>query len=350
MMAAGQETLPFTAALPRVDFRSFSPTSLGVEAATISMLGLQMKSLSRSTAAFFAISFSILCLSGVSHGQFTVGSGNAPQIPSIADDGSGPLNPAPPTGSTPEEIIQKFTRKEAEFKQARDRYTWTQDIKVQDLDGDTVVGEFREVSDIVYDDHGRRLEQVTFAPQPSLQRFGMTKEDIDDLRHRVAFSLLPDEVAKYHVLYVGQQKVDELDTYIFDVAPKTIEKGQRYFQGRIWVDKQDMQIVKTYGKSVPDIGVDPTKKKKHPENENLFPKFVTYREQIDGQYWFPTYTKADEVLHFTGNDVRVREVVKYTNYKRFGSDVKILYGNTDITNNKAPQDQKPATGSSPPKQ
>jgi len=111
-----------------------------------------------------------------------------------------------------------------------------------------------------------------------------------------------------------------------------------------------MQIVKTYGKSVPDIGVDPTKKKKHPENENLFPKFVTYREQIDGQYWFPTYTKADEVLHFTGNDVRVREVVKYTNYKRFGSDVKILYGNTDITNNKAPQDQKPATGSSPPKQ
>jgi hypothetical protein len=292
-----------------------------------------------------------LWLSGAVQAQFTIGSGNAPQIPSIANEGAGPLDPAPPKNITPEQIIQKFAEKEEQFRQARDHYVWTQDVRVQELDGDSPVGEFREVTDIVYDDRGRRIENVTFAPQNTL-RISMTKEDLDDIRNnRVAFSLVRSELPKYQLLYAGQQKVDELDTYVFDVAPKTIEKGQRYFQGRIWVDAQDLQVVKTYGKSVPDIGVDPTKKKKHPENENLFPKFVTYREQIDGQYWFPTYTKADEVLHFSNGDTHIKVVMKYSNYRRFGSDVKILYGGNDITNNPSPQGQsKPqSAGNTTPK-
>lgn len=297
---------------------------------------------------------SILCCaclwySGAAQAQFTIGSGNAQQPPEIANEGAGPLDTSPPKEVTPQGIIDKFSSKEIEFKQARDHYTWTQDVKIQELDGDTPVGEFHEVTDIVYDDRGRRVEDVTFAPQPSLRRISMTKEDLDDIRNKFPFSLTTEELPKYQILYVGQQKVDELQTYVFDVAPKTIEKGQRYFQGRIWVDNTDLQIVKTYGKSVPDIGVDPTKKRKHPDQENLFPKFVTYREQIDGQYWFPTFTKADDVLHFSSGDVHIRIVVKYTNYKKFGSDVKILYGGTDITNNtQQPQNQqKPANSGTP---
>ena len=300
---------------------------------------------------------SILCCaclwySGAAQAQFTIGSGNAQQAPEIANEGAGPLDTSPPKGVAPQQIIDKFSSKEIEFKQARDHYTWTQDVKIQELDGDTPVGEFHEVTDIVYDDRGRRVEDVTFAPQPSLRRISMTKEDLDDIRNKFPFSLTTEELPKYQILYVGQQKVDELQTYVFDVAPKTIEKGQRYFQGRIWVDNTDLQIVKTYGKSVPDIGVDPTKKRKHPDQENLFPKFVTYREQIDGQYWFPTFTKADDVLHFSSGDVHIRIVVKYSNYKKFGSDVKILYGGTDITNNtQQPQNQqnqqKPASNGTP---
>ena len=291
-----------------------------------------------------------LWLSGAAHGQFTVGSGNAPQTSNVADEGAGPLDTSQPKGLTSDQIIEKFAAKEVDFKQARDHYTWTQDVKIEEMDGDTVAGEFHEITDIVYDDRGRRVEDVKFAPQPTLRRIGMTKEDMDDIRNKFPFSLTTEELPKYQILYVGQQKVDELDTYVFDVAPKTIEKGLRYFQGRIWVDNQDLQIVKTYGKSVPDIGVDPRKKNKHPENENLFPKFVTYREQVDGQYWFPTYTKADDVLQFSNGGVHIRIVVKYTNYKRFGSDVKILYGGNDITNNTTPQgQQKPANGGSTPK-
>lgn len=298
--------------------------------------------------SFPVVLASFLLLSGAAYGQFTIGSGNAQQPAPIADEGAGPLDSSPPNGVTPQQIIDKFAAKEVDFKQARDHYTWTQDVKIQELDGDTATGEFREVTDIVYDDRGKRVENVTFAPQPSLRRIGMTKEDLDDIRNKFPFSLTTEELPKYQIMYVGQQKVDELQTYVFDVAPKTIEKGQRYFQGRIWVDNTDLQIVKTYGKSVPDIGVDPTKKRKHPDQENLFPKFVTYREQIDGRYWFPTYTKADDVLHFSNGDVHIKIIVKYTNYKRFGSDVKILYGGSDITNNKDPQDQsKPASGTTP---
>jgi len=124
-------------------------------------------------------------------------------------------------------------------------------------------------------------------------------------------------------MYVGQQHVDEIDTFVFDAAPKTIEKGQRYFQGRLWVDNRDFQIVKTCGKTVPEVRADNRKKKN--ADENLTPKFVTYREQVDGEYWFPTYTRADEVLHFRNNDVHVREIIKYSNYKRFGAKTRIIF-------------------------
>jgi hypothetical protein len=239
------------------------------------------------------------------------------------DDGAGQLNPAPPEKITAQEIIDKFAAKEAVFKQARNNYTFTQDITVQEFDGTSVSGEFRLVQDITYDDKGGRIENVKFAPQSSLRQIGLTREDYDDFRNRLPFVLTSADLPRYNLMYLGQQHVDEIDTYVFDAAPKTIEKGQRYFQGRLWVDNHDFQIVKTCGKTVPEVRADNHKNKN--ATENLTPKFVTYREQIDGQYWFPTYTRADEVLHFRNNDVHVREIIKYTNYKRFGSKTTIIF-------------------------
>jgi hypothetical protein len=242
---------------------------------------------------------------------------------SYAEEGQ--LDSSPPKGITVEALIQRFADKEKEFMQARDQYTYRQSVKVQTLEGDTVDGEYQEVFDVVFDDQGRRLENVVFAPQTSLQRISMTPEDIDDIRHRLPFVLTSDEIGEYNILYVGQQQEDELHCYVFDIAPKEIVGKKRYFQGRIWVDDHDFQIVKTYGKTVPDI-----RKKKN--NENLFPKFTTWREQIDNKYWFPTYTKADDTLHFSTSDVRIREVVKYTDYQRFGSKVKITYEGKEVPN------------------
>ena len=236
------------------------------------------------------------------------------------DEGAGPLNPAQPAGITPEEIIQKFSAQESYFKQELAHYSYSRDIKVETLDGNTVSGEFRQISNIRWDS-GKMMEYVTFAPQSTLRGISMSKEDFDDI-NRSPFVLTAEDLQQYNLLYDGQQKVDELETYVFEVAPKKIEKEKRYFQGKVWVEKTELQIVKSCGKSVPDSIVQPSqtvkkkKKKRGDDEENISPTVVTYREQIEGKYWFPTYVRSDEVIHFAFNDARIREIIKYTDYRR----------------------------------
>lgn len=264
-------------------------------------------------------------------------------LPEIARAQEGALDKTEPKGVTVEEIIKHFAAKEKEFRDARDQYTFRQDVKVMTLDGDTPDGSYQQVFDVTFDDKGHKVKNVVFAPQPTLQRIMMTEEDFDDIENRLPFVLTSDEVGEYDVLYVGQQKQDELNTYVFDVAPRQIVGKKRYFQGRIWVDNHDFQIVETFGKTVPDI------RKKHGKDENLFPKFTTWREQIDGQYWFPTYTRAEDTLHFAMQDVKIREIIKYTNYRRFGSKSRITYDGQEVQKvdpSQPPPDQKPAE---PPK-
>ncbi len=267
-------------------------------------------------------------------------------LPARANDrGEGPLDPSQPQGITVDEIIQRFAAKEKQFKIARDQYTYTQDVKVETVDGDTVDGEYHQVADVLFDDKGHRIEQVTFAPQSSLERVTMTQSDFDDIRNRLPFVLTSDDIGKYQILYVGKQREDELGTYVFDIAPKEIEKGERYFQGRIWVDDHDYQIVKTYGETVPQVH-----NLKHPEKENLSPKYTTWREQIDGKYWFPTYTYAEDTLHFSGDDVKMRYIVRYKNYKQYGAKSKIIYQGQEISKEQ-PQSgtQQPSKTPTPPK-
>ena len=261
--------------------------------------------------------------------------------PAFAQRGEGPINPAEPQGITVDQIIQKFTARESEFAKARENYTFRQDVTLQTLDGDTVDGEYRMVMDVTFDDQGKRRENVVFAPQSTLTRLTMDPEDFEDINHRYPFVVTTETLPLYQILYVGQQHVDELDTYVFDVSPKTLEKGKRYFEGRIWVDTQDFEIVKSSGKPV-------FQKEKRLEG-HLFPSFTTYRAQIDNVNWFPVYTNSDEVLHFPGtkntppDDVRLRIKVKYTDYKKFGSKSKIIFAGQDI--NKDQNQNQPA----PPK-
>lgn len=254
-------------------------------------------------------------------------------LPALAQEG--PLDSTLPQGTTPDEIIQHFAAKETEFAKARDQYTYRQDVKVDTLDGDTVDGEYKEVFDVMFDDKGKRIENVVFAPQSSLTKIYMSQEDFDDIRHRLPFVLTTQDLPEYNIIYVGQQQEDELHCYVFDIAPKKIEGKKRYFQGRVWVDNHDLQIVKTYGKTVPDI------RKNHGDDENLFPKFTTWRQQIDGLYWFPVYTKADDELHFKLEDVHIKEIVKYEDYRRFGANTKIIYEGKEVPKGTTPPDQKP---------
>ena len=152
---------------------------------------------------------------------------------------------------------------------------------------------------------------------PTLRNIILTPQDMQDLRDVQPFVMTTSERPDYNVRYIGPEQVDEIETYVFAVKPKKLEKGKRYFEGQIWVDQRDLQIVKTYGK-----GVGLLKKKE----DNQFPRFETYRDQIDGKYWFPVYTRADDVLHFKSGDQRIRMIIKYEDYKQFKSDADIIFG------------------------
>lgn len=260
------------------------------------------------------------------------------------DSGYGPLDKSTPS-IPPDQIVQKFAAKETEFRKAMDQYTYTRSVKIETISDDSHPdGVYQQVTDISYDSKGAKLEHVTFAPANTLERIMMTPADMSDIEHRLPFVLTTEDLPLYNIEYVGRQKVDDLDTYVFDVSPKRIEKGQRYIQGRIWVDQHDLQIVVVNAKNVPDD--------LRPGHEDLSLPFTTYREQVDGQYWFPVYSKADGILHFGGGkgymseDVHVRSIVKYSNYKRFGSSIKITFEGQDITNNNQPS----APGNTPTNQ
>jgi len=237
-----------------------------------------------------------------------------------------------------DEIIRKFSEKEKEFRIARANYTFRQDVVVESLSADDrVTGRYQMTTEIGFDSTGRRNEKIVYAPADTLKGFSISPEDEADLRNIQPFVLTSDEIGKYKLTYTGQEKVDEIGCYVFEVEPKKIEKDQRYFQGKIWVDDRDFQIVKTYGKAVPDL--------KTKGNENLFPRFETYREQVDHKYWFPTYTRAVDTLNFSTGPQKIREVVKYQNYRRFGADVNLTFGDAiddsgktvaPVNNNKAP--------------
>lgn len=235
-----------------------------------------------------------------------------------------------------QQVIQKFAANEAEFKAERDNFTYIQDFTIETLDSSgRPDGAYQMTSDITFTPDGKRYENITYAPPSTLQRILLSQQDLDDVRNVQPFVLTTEELPKYDVNYVGRQKVDELGTYVFDVTPKRIEKNQRYFQGRIWVDDRDLEIVKTYGKAVPDI--------RKGDNENVFPRFETYRENIEGNYWFPTYTHADDVLHFRNTDVHIRMIIHYSDYKRFRVSIKLL--NTEPAS--TPQQTPPPPASKP---
>jgi hypothetical protein len=216
-----------------------------------------------------------------------------------------------------DQIIQRFAEREAEFRAERDNFTYVQTFLVQTIDSaGRPDGEYRMASDITFTPTGKRYEKITYAPPPTLERISLSEEDLADLKNVQPFVLTTEELPKYDISYVGREQVDEISSYVFDVGPKKIEKNQRYFQGRIWVDDKDLEIVKTYGKAVPDI--------RKGNSENVFPRFETYRENIEGHYWFPTYTHADDILHFRSGDVQIRMTVHYSDYKRFRVSIRLL--------------------------
>jgi hypothetical protein len=210
----------------------------------------------------------------------------------------------------PQKIIQRFADKEAEFKEVWQKYTYLQRISFQILGRGDQPRERRDMLiEVFFTEKGQRETRV-LKDQGALVSLQVTKQDIDDAIGMQPFVLTTDELPAYKIKYRGKERVDELDTYVFEVKPGKKQKGKRYFQGKIWVDDLDLQIVMTEGKIVPDLG------------GNVFPKFLTIREQIDGEYWFPTWIEADDYLH----GQHIYELITFGDFKKYDVGTSIKFG------------------------
>lgn len=245
---------------------------------------------------------------------------------------SAAVNLKDPTPAEVETIIKKFAQKESEFSKARMNYIYRQLTKLQEMDASRkrMIGKYELTSDWVFV-NGKRTERVVYAPTTTLQNLLLEPEDLQDMRDTLPFVLTSEELDNYHVRYLGHELVDEVGCYVFAIKPKAIEPGKRYFAGTAWVDDQELQIVKTYGR--------PMGKKRSAGSQ--YAKFETYREQIDGKYWFPTYTSSTDTLVFETSVVPIKLTIKYQDYKRFGAESDIKFGDVVETPPEKPKPTKP---------
>jgi len=246
--------------------------------------------------------------------------------PARGQDATGPLAPPPsethnvhrvtnsepaavPPPMPPAEIIKVFAEKEDQYLRARIRYGYKKTIKVTEFGSDgQPSGEYQVVLATTVDSDGKVYEKTLEKTQSTLQYLTLEPAQLSAAARIPAYPLISAQLAKYELRYVGDEKVDEIDCFIFDAKPKFLERGQALFQGVVWVDKQYLEVVKTYGKWVTDLG------DMHAP-DLPFVNFETYRENVGGKYWFPNYSRSDDYLHLKDQTVPVRLVIKWTEMK-----------------------------------
>jgi len=216
---------------------------------------------------------------------------------------------APP--SLPEaEIVKRFSLKEDEYILSRTHFTYRKTIRIQEFSPDgQPAGEFVLVTQPVRDVEGKLFEKVVERPRSTLQHLFLRSEDLEGIQRIPAFPLTSSQLAKYDLKYLGKEQLDEVDCYIFQAKPRGVERIKAYFDGIVWVDAKYLEVVKTYGKWVNDQG-DVRAMANLP-----FSLFETYRENVEGKYWFPSYSRSDSTLNLNGEEIPVRIVVKWTDFK-----------------------------------
>jgi hypothetical protein len=266
--------------------------------------------LARPRAFLFAFAGSLLAISGAAAQESPAGP-QAPPPQHKIDRVVGTAKPEAPPDLPPAQIISAFTKKEDLYQAERPLYSYRRTIRIQEFGPDgKPAGEFNATYQGVRSSSGQLYEKALAAPESSLQYVQFEPDDAHYIGNVPAFPLTTDQLAKYNVKFLSSEKVDEIDCYIFEVHPKTLDRKHPLFDGIIWVDQKYLEVVKTYGKWVTDLG--PMRPGNLPFN-----MFETYRENVEGKYWFPNYSRSEDVYKLQGHEVPVRVTIKWSDFKPF---------------------------------
>src|SRR5271168_337853 len=250
-----------------------------------------------------------------------------PSLPAHAQSSQqGPLAPPPndhnihrvTSDTTPDvpldlpaaEVIKRFASKEDANFMARPRYGYRKTLRIQEFGPDgQPSGEMLRVTEVRPTSDGKVSVEVIEKPQSTLKHIFLEPEDLAALDRLPAYALTTSQLAKYDLKYLGKEQVDEIDCYIFQVKPRMLERMHGYFDGIVWVDAKYVEVVKTYGRWVTDLG------DMRPIEQLPFSLFETYRENVDGKYWLPNYSRSDDTLHIKDGDFPMRVTIKWTDFK-----------------------------------
>jgi hypothetical protein len=221
--------------------------------------------------------------------------------------------PAIRAQGAPPNLARLVAHRESETEAERNQYTYRQTLSIEQLDERGILrGQYREVRDIIFSPQQERTEELIGKPENNLTALQLTPEDFRDFRDIQPLVLTEDRLWNYETKSRGEESVDGVDCWVLQVRPRQILEGQRFFEGLIWAEKKEFNLVRMEGRAVPQI--------RSTKSENLFPRFTTVRKPVDGKYWFPVLTVADDTLQFRNGPHRERLRISYSNYKRFAVD------------------------------
>lgn len=217
----------------------------------------------------------------------------------------------------PPNLVKLVAHRETETEKERNEYTYRQALTIDELDdhGGTR-GQYRETRDVIFSPEKDRTEELIGSPNKGLKNLILTDEDFADIRNIQPLVLTEDRLFNYESKFRGEETMDGVDCWVLQVRPRQILQGQRFFDGMLWVDKKEYNIVRMEGQAVPQI--------RSTKSENLFPRFTTIRKPLDGKHWFPIYTYADDTLQFRTGAQRIKLRIAYSNYKRFGAESTLI--------------------------
>jgi hypothetical protein len=228
----------------------------------------------------------------------------------IADD---PASDAPPP-----DLVRRVAARESETERAQSDYLYRQTVTIDEIDSrGAKLGGYQEVREVIFSPQKERTEQMVGKPLDTLLRLKMTEEDFRDIREIQPFLLTSDRKFLYESQFRGEETIDKIDCYVLRIRPRQILQGQRLFDGLLWISKKDYSIIRSEGQAVPQI--------RTATAENLFPHFTTIRQKVEGDFWFPTVTYGDDTLDFRNGPQRIRMTIRYSDYRKFGSDSKITF-------------------------
>jgi hypothetical protein len=213
----------------------------------------------------------------------------------------------------PPNLAKLVAHRESETEAERNQYAYRQTLSLEELDERGILrGQYREVRDIVFSPQQERSEVLIGKPEKGLTNLKLTPEDFRDFRDIQPLVLTEATLWNYDTKNRGDETVDGIDCWVLQVRPRQILEGQRFFDGLIWAEKKAFNIVRIEGQAVPQI--------RSTTSENLFPRFTTVRKPVDGKFWFPSFTLADDTLQFKTGPQRERLRISYSNYQRFAVD------------------------------